>query len=125
LGIKLSYAPAWVGCLGPTRWRCGFKVYASKNHDDGKPLTLKKRFTVSFNERKTAPLSKAAIERYTKLQGKTILESLASLEKKKLIVKISDNTLSFYLSPMSKFGLVSLCKEGWSLNRRQSAWNPG
>ena len=53
-----------------------------------KILLLIARFTISFDERRTAPLSKADIERYTLLQGKNILEALASLEKKNLIIKI-------------------------------------
>ena len=53
-----------------------------------KIILLIARYTISFEGRKTASLSKADIERYTGLQGKTILGTISDLEAKKLIVKI-------------------------------------
>lgn len=52
-----------------------------------KLLLLILRFTVSFGQ-DTVPMSKSVIEKYTGLQGKSILDALFALENKKLILKI-------------------------------------
>jgi hypothetical protein len=63
-------------------------VHGNLSKAEMKILLVIARYTVSFDGRKTAPLSKADFERYTRLQGKCILESLASLKEKNLIIKI-------------------------------------
>lgn len=51
-----------------------------------KILLLISRFTTSF-QKEFAPLSKAVIERYTHLQGKSVLDAMGGLEQKQLIQK--------------------------------------
>jgi len=51
-----------------------------------KILLLISRFTTSF-QKEFAPLSKAVIERYTRLQGKSVLDAMGGLEEKQLIQK--------------------------------------
>lgn len=63
-------------------------VFGDHSKAEIKILLLIARYTLSFDERKTASLSKADIERYTRLQGKSILEALTSLLEKNLIIKI-------------------------------------
>ncbi len=69
-------------------------LYGDLSKAEIKILLLIARYTLSFNERKTASLSKADIERYTKLQGKSVLEALGSLVEKNLILKIKGDQYS-------------------------------
>lgn len=56
-----------------------------------KILLLVARFTISYKERETAPLSKSSIQRLTGVQGKGVLQAIQSLIEKTFLKKLTGN----------------------------------